>query len=113
MLSDLRYSLRSLAKNPGFAAAAILTVALGIGATTAIFSVVYNVALKPLPYGDPDRLVVIDTRLDRLGLAKALVGAANFKDWKEQSTVFEELTLVRNVYNANLTGDGEPERVIG
>ncbi|MBI4473588.1 MAG: hypothetical protein HY646_13045 [Acidobacteria bacterium] len=79
MMNHLRYSFRLLARNPGFAAASILTVALGIGATTAIFSVVYSVALRPLPYGDPGRLVNIYTRADRLGLSRAFVGAANFR----------------------------------
>lgn len=113
MLHDIRYAFRTLVKNPGFAAAAVLTVALGIGATTGIFSVVYSVALKPLPYGDPSRLVNIYTRADRFGLPRAFVGAANFRDWQQQSTVFEDMGMVRNIFNANLTGEGEPERVQG
>src|SRR5438874_981625 len=102
MLRDLKYALRTLSKNPGFAVAAILTVALGVGATTAIFSVLYSVALQPLPYRDPERLVTIYTRVDRFNLPRALVGAANFRDWQEQSTVFEDMAMVKNIFNANL-----------
>lgn len=69
--------MRLLRRTPGFAAAAILTVALGIGATTAMFSVVYGVVLKPLPYGDPDRLVNIWTTAPIHGLPRAFVGMAN------------------------------------
>src|SRR5262245_57888547 len=113
MLRDMRYALRVLVRNRGFAAASILIVALGIGATTAIFSFVYSIVLQPLPYGNPERLVAIYTRADRFGMPRAFVGAANYRDWREQNTVFEEMALVRNIFNANLVGDGEPERVLG
>lgn len=111
LLHDLQYAVRILTKTPGFAAAAILTVALGIGATTGIFSVVYSVALRPLPYADPSRLVNIWTKAPRLGLERAFVTAADYRDWREQNTVFEDLALVRNIANLNLTGEGEPERL--
>src|SRR5438128_100553 len=74
---DARYGVRLMTRAPGFAAAAILTVALGIGATTAMFSIVYGVVLKPLPYGDPGRLVNIWTTAPIHGLPRANVGMAN------------------------------------
>src|SRR6185295_10812885 len=79
---DLRYGVRLMQRTPGFAAAATLTIALGIGATTAMFSVVYGVVLKPLPYGDPDRLVNVWTAAPRKGLSRAYVGMANVYDFK-------------------------------
>lgn len=110
---DVRYGFRLLRKSPGFAAAAILTVALGIGATTAVFSVVYGVVLQPLPYPEPDRLVQLWSKLPRLGLDRAFVAPAVYRDWRDQSQVFEELALVRHIANFNLTRDGEPERLQG
>ncbi len=106
--SDLRYGLRMLRKNPGFGFAVIATVALGIGATTAMFSVVYGVLLRPLPYPEQDRLVAIghDWR-------DSTVGVANFLDWRTQNSVFEEVGITKLVQNFNLTGDGEAERVLG
>src|SRR5512142_975300 len=90
IVHDLRYALRSLRKSPGFAAAAIATLALGIGANTAIFSVVRGVLLKPLPYPDADRVVALRT-MSRQG---RLMGAASFPDmldWRSRNTVFEEI----------------------
>ncbi len=107
------YGWRLLRRAPGFAAAAALTIALGVGATTAMFSVVYGVLLRPLPFGDPDRLVVLWTRAPRLGLARAMVGAANARDWREQNRVFEDIALVRTIGNFNLVGQGEPVRLLG
>ena len=104
---DLGFGIRVLRRNPGFAAAAILTVAIGVGATTAVFSVVYGVLLRALPYPHPERLVTIwDTR------AK-LVAAANYRDWRAQSKTLEHIGLVRRIANFNLTGAGEPERLEG
>ena len=109
-MNDFRYAFRQLLKNPGFAAVAVLTLALGIGATTAIFSVVYAVVLRPLPFPESERLVAIWTQtpqVDRLPMA-----AANQKDLKSQNTVFEDIALLSRVANYNLTGDGEPERLL-
>jgi putative ABC transport system permease protein len=109
-MADLRLAFRQLLKNPGFTAVAVLTVALGIGATTAIFSVVYPVVLRPLPFSESERLVAIWTRtpqVDRLPMA-----AANHRDLKSQTTVFEDIALFSRVQNYNLTGDGEPERLL-
>ncbi len=111
---DLRYGVRLLLKSPGFAVAAILTVALGIGATTAVFSVVYGVLLRPLPYPEPERLVNIWTSAPRMNLPRAFVGAANYRDWRAQSQSLEAVALVRHIGNFNITsGAGEPERIQG
>jgi predicted permease len=87
-MSDLRFALRTIAKNPGFAAVVVLTLALGIGATTAIFSVVYAVVLEPFPFPDPDRVVVVGEALE--GQVSEASGG-NFHDWHTQSTSFEQL----------------------
>jgi putative ABC transport system permease protein len=109
-LQDLSYGIRVLRKNWGFSFAVIATLALGIGATTAVFSVVYGVTLRPLPYSEPEQLVGISSILpngDRTD-----VGAANYLDWRAQNSVFQEIGLASNT-NFNITGDGEPERVLG
>jgi putative ABC transport system permease protein len=107
LAQELRFGLRGLRNSPGFSLVAILTLALGIGATTAIFSVVYAVILRPLPFGDPERLVAIWTntpQVDRLPMA-----AANHRDIKAQSKLLEDVAILRASANYNLTGDGEPE----
>src|SRR5678815_4403696 len=110
---DARYGVRLMTRAPGFAAAAILTVALGIGATTAMFSVVYSVVLQPLPYRQPDRLVNLWNTAPKRGLTRAFVGNANVADWKARNHVFEDIAVLRAIANFNLTGDGEPERLFG
>jgi putative ABC transport system permease protein len=112
-LQDLGYGTRLLGRAPGFATAALLTIALGIGATTAMFSVVHGVVLEPLPFGEPERLVRLWTVAPKLGLPRAAVGVANARDWREQNRVFEDIALVRTIGNFNLTGEGEPERLLG
>src|SRR5262245_50496228 len=101
---DVRYALRNLAKSPGFTAAAIVALALGIGANTAIFSVVNGVLLKPLPYADEDRLVVI------LHDSRNPVAPANFADWKAQSTAYERIGAA-DFWTPDLTGTDEPEKL--
>src|SRR5918999_3608193 len=110
LFQDLRYGLRMLTKNPGVSAIAVLTLALGIGANTAIFSVVSAVLLNPLPYKDPDRLVSIWENVPVQGRWRA--APANFFDWKKQNTVFEDVAAFGRS-SLTLTGDGEPEQLIG
>jgi putative ABC transport system permease protein len=108
LLQDLRYSLRTLLKNPGFAVVAVITLALGIGANTAIFSVVNAVLLRPLPYAEPDRLVMLWGSYPEFG--RTSTSLPDFLDWREQSTAFEELAGLTTT-NVNLAiGDGEPGR---
>ncbi len=108
---DVRFSTRVLRKNPGFALVAVVTLALGIGATTAIFSVVDAVLLRPLPFESPDRLIVIrESKPPTFPSFSCAPG--NFLDWKAQNDVFERLVAVRTM-PLNLTGSGEPERLRG
>jgi len=112
LFQDLRYGARTLMKNPAFTLAAVLTLALGIGANTAIFSVVNAVLLRPLPYEDPERLVMIyETNLAK-GWPQFSVSPPNFADWSEQSRVFDGMTGFRGAA-FNLTGVAEPERISG
>jgi len=109
MLTDLRFALRSLRKAPAFTSVAVFTLALGVGATTAIFSVVNGVLLKPLPYADPDGLVMVWEHNFPRGRDRNVVSPANFFTWTEQAQVLEDLAaLVEG--SATLTGGGEPER---
>jgi putative ABC transport system permease protein len=107
---DLRYGARMLVKTPGFAAVVVVVLALGIGANTAIFSVVNAVLLRPLPYVEPDRLVFVG-EVDAQGRAAA-VSVANYGDFRQQSQSFEHLVAYRGSY-FTLTGDGDPDFVAG
>src|SRR6185295_12833514 len=107
---DVRYAARLLRRSPGFAAIALVTLALGIGANTAIFSVLNAVLLRPLPYADPDRLVTIGER-GPTGSA-ANVGYTTFLDWRERSHAFEDMALIRS-WIPTLIANGEPERISG
>ncbi len=108
LLQDLRYAARSLRRSPGFTVIAALTLALGIGANAAIFSVVNGVLLRPLAYANPDRLVVVWGHKESIGNETASL--PDFKDWREQNTVFESMAAVAYT-RFDVTGDGEPERV--
>src|SRR5579872_1619258 len=112
MLNDLRYALRSMRKAPAFAVAAILTLALGIGANTAIFSVFNAVLLRPLPFASPQRLVRIYEKNDKLNLPFHSSSVLNYLSWKEQTQTFEELGLIGGA-TFNLSGAGEPEQFAG
>jgi putative ABC transport system permease protein len=107
VLHDLRYALRVLARNPGFSAIAILTLALGIGANTAIFSVVNAVLLRPLEFREPSRLVIVAEKSPYLVISTSY---QNWTDWRDQSRSFESLQALRNS-TLTLTGAGEPERL--
>ena len=110
---DVKYGTRLMWRNRGFASAALLTIALGIGATSAVFTVVYGVVLRPLAYREPERLVSVWGTAPRVGLARSFVTASNYRDWVARNRSFESLALVRHIGNFNLTGAGEPERVQG
>ncbi|HEX3252469.1 MAG TPA: ABC transporter permease, partial [Pyrinomonadaceae bacterium] len=111
-LQDLRYAARMLAKNPGFTAVAVIALALGIGANTAIFSVVNTVLLRPLPYKDPEQLVMVWEDAAKHGYPRDTPAAANFIDWRDQNSVFSNMAALADM-NFNLTGVGDPERLKG
>jgi putative ABC transport system permease protein len=110
MVADLRFALRILLKNPAFTFVSLITLALGIGANTAIFSLVNSILLKPLPYRDPDRLVRVIQASPKLGLATWGVSQADFNAYREQNRAFDALAIY-NASGINLTGEGEPERL--
>jgi putative ABC transport system permease protein len=110
LATDLRYALRTLRNNPGFTAVVMLTLALGIGATTAVFTVVDAVMLRPYPYADMNRIMMI-TEVVRTGQQMS-VAWANFQDWRAQNRVFESLGIFRGMV-VNLTDRGQPERLVG
>src|SRR5262245_22862448 len=112
LMSDIRYCLRSLRKTPAFAAAVLITLALGIGATTAIYSLVHTVLVRPLPFTEPDRLVRISETNKSLEITDFAASVLNFLSWQEQSRSFDALAAIRNS-SVTLTGDGEPERILG
>ena len=109
---DVRYGLRMLAKNPAFTAIAVLALALGIGANSAIFSVVNAILLRPLPYKNPEQLVMVWENATHLGFPKNTPSPANFLDWRQQTTVFQGMAAFAE-RSFNLTGAGEPERLDG
>jgi putative ABC transport system permease protein len=110
LLQDLRYSIRQFVKKPGFTIAAVVMLALGIGANTAIFSVVNRVLLRPLPYQNPDRLVLVKENLPRLGWSLLSASPAEYLDYKEGNEVFSEIAAYREL-SVNLTGRGDPQRI--
>ncbi len=112
LLKDLKYALRMLKKSPGFTAIAVLTLALGIGANTAIFSFVNAWIINPLPYPQSDRLTVVLGENTKEGWTFDSSTAADFYDWQRQSKSFEEL-CAWSTASFNLAGDGPPERVAG
>jgi predicted permease len=109
-LQDARYALRMLQKSPGFTAVAVLTLALGIGANTAIFSVVYAVLLKPLPYANPNQLVSAFQANTQEGIPETGTSYPNFEEWRAQNHVFSELATI-DFHQLTLTGRGEPSEV--
>ena len=111
LLQDLRYGWRTLTRAPGFSLVAVLTLALGIGANAAIFSVVNAVLLTPLPYANPERLVFIWNRMPTTNFLKAPVAAPDVVDYQRQTTLFEGVAATNNVADAGVTGDGNPERI--
>lgn len=108
VLQDIRYAIRLGLRTPGFTAIAVLALALGIGANTAIFTIVNAVLLEPLPFRDPGRLVVMwETNARRAGRPNT-IAPANFLRWRERATAFERMAPSYD-YRINLTGSGAPE----
>jgi putative ABC transport system permease protein len=113
-VQDLKFAIRHLLKSPGFTSIAILIMALGIGANSAIFSVVHAVLLEPLPYSDPDRLVQIwhvPPQSSFPGMTQFAVSAANFLDWQKQNDVFSEMALYSGA-SYDITGQGKPGTMV-
>src|SRR5258706_12121421 len=111
-LSNIYYSVRSLRRTPGFTLAAVLTLALGIGANTAVFSVVDAVVLRPLPYRDSGRLVMVWDQLVKLGLDQFPAPFANYYDYRKENQVFEDIAAFRySDLNLEASADAVPERL--
>src|SRR5215472_4149852 len=107
---NLRYGIRILAKSPGFALMAVLTLTIGIGANTAIFTVVNSVLLRPLPFHEPERLMIVSESEPKF--EDMSVAYQNFTDWRAQNSSFQEMALFR-VGDYTITGDRGPEHIYG
>src|SRR3989442_5793353 len=112
LIKDIRYGVRSLLKRPGFTAIAVITLALGIGANTTLFSFVNGILLRPLPYRDPGQLVILDETSPKQGIKSFAVSFPNFVDWRAQNHVFEDV-VVYQAGTYSLVGAGEPEQIRG
>lgn len=112
LFNDARYGWRTLARSPGFTVVALLTLTLGIGANTAIFSVVNAVLLRELPFHEAGRLVMVWEDDTRLGFPQNTPAPGNYADWKADKNIFEDAAaLAGRTYN--LSGDGAPEKLDG
>jgi putative ABC transport system permease protein len=111
LLQDIRYGARTLARSPGFAAVAVLTLALGIGANTAIFSAVNALLLNPYRFPQANRILWVDAR--HVSGRNSGAGYRDFLDWRQQNNVFEEIAIVPWTGGYTLTGQGEPQRIVG
>src|SRR5690242_5210590 len=109
---DLQFALRMMRRSPLFTIAVVLTVALAIGANTAIFSVVNAVMLRPLPYADPQRLVQVAEKNDKLAISNFGASVLNFLSWREQQQSFTEIGAIGSV-TFTLTGSGDPQQIAG
>lgn len=112
LIQDIQYGLRMLWKSPGFTVTALLSLALAIGATTTVFSMVNSVLLRPLPYSEPERLVVVWETVRRQEVERRGVSFPDYQDWRAQTASFAELAAVK-LSSFNLSGTSEPERVSG
>src|SRR5580692_10560262 len=110
LIQDLRYGLRAFGRDPGFTLAALLSIAIGVGANTSVFSVANALLLRPLPYKDAERLVILWNRSPGLGIAQDWFSTAQYFDIKNGNHSFEQAAIAIGG-SFNLTGDGEPERV--
>jgi len=109
---DIRYAARSLRRTPGFTVAAVLTLALGIGANTAIFSAFDAILIRELPYTDPDRLVMVWEDATAMGFPRNTPAPGNYAEWIELNRSFTAIAATRGV-SASLTADGPPQHVMG
>src|ERR671925_1916947 len=109
-MQDVRYAIRALRKQPVFTLVYVLTIALGIGANTAIFSLLYQILLRPLPYPDGDRLVFVWNTYPGINLPQAAVSIPDYIDRKTQAPAIEDATLFTR-RNANLNEGGSPEQL--
>src|SRR6476661_4425288 len=112
LIKDFRFALRGLLRQPGFAAVVVITLALGIGASTAIFSVVNAVLLRPLPFPNSDRLQVVWGNYRALNIERLPAKAAEYEDYAHQNQVFDSVAAYAN-HSFNLTTGSEPERIRG
>ena len=110
-MNDLKFAFRQLLKNPGFTTIAVLTLTLGIGGNAAIFSVIYGVLIRPLPYNDAERLVVVWETWQKQATTPA--AWPKFRDWREQNQVFDQIAVAGWGMPLTLTGAGEPEQLAG
>ncbi len=108
-MNDLRYALRSLRKQPTFTAVAVLTLALSIGASTAIFSIVHGVLWRPLPYADPDRLVLLWHRMASGGMQRTRISGPDVAEFRDRATLFEGFAFTNNALDAALTAGSTTE----
>jgi putative ABC transport system permease protein len=111
LLNDVRFALRTLARRPGFALVAILTLAVGIGANSAVYSIAEAVLLRPLPFREPERLVFVWEQNVIRDRARNVVNPGNYLEWRDRSTVFEDIAAFFPHYDLSLTGDGDPVRL--
>src|SRR5215210_4531211 len=112
IIKDFRFAIRMLLKNPGFTFVAVLALALGIGANTAIFTVVNSVLLRPLPFKEPDRLMMIYGMNPKIGMDKSPLSVADYLDWRSQNQIFESMAAFSD-NNFNYTSGETPEQVHG
>src|SRR5262245_47523878 len=112
LFTDLRYAVRLLTKTPVFTLAAVGTLALGIGANTTIFSLVQSVLVRPLPYANPDELVMVWEDASQIGFPRNTPAPGNYNEWRVANHSFTDLAATRGG-NASLTTDGPPEQVLG
>src|SRR5690348_18355647 len=110
LLQDIRYGLRMLAKAPGFTVLAVLTLALGIGANTALFSIVNGVLLNPLPFPHPEQLVTLHE--SKPNFPTGSISYPNFRDWQKENHTFSGMAIARG-FSFNLTGNGPAEQIRG
>src|SRR6187431_2160610 len=111
MTRDIKYALRRLLHNPGFSLIVVMTLALGIGANTAIFSIVNGVLLRPLPYDHPERLVALNHFYGNLDGLEAGFAVPSYRDVRGRMKIFDAFAVGQG-WNANLTGMGQPERLL-